>query len=225
MKPLEKASLLEKTVETIQSFILNGKFNPGDSLPAEGTLARTLDVSRTLIREAMRVLEARGLVEISQGRRPRVRGGNPEAVSASLDVLIQQSEHGLLDLEARLGLEGVIAALAAKRATDNNIHDLEQAITQLEKGTSLDQLIEADLRFHDILTEATGNVIFKILLSPLIEMLRVSRKHTLSVAGTREAIKGHKAILDAIKKRSEEGARCAMIHHLDLAGKHIKLGK
>ena len=86
-KTLGKKSLLEDAVDGIQKGILEGNYQAGSFLPSEGEFVKQLGVSRTIIREAMRVLESRGLVEVSQGRRPRVGSGDPEAVSSALDVL------------------------------------------------------------------------------------------------------------------------------------------
>jgi GntR family transcriptional regulator, transcriptional repressor for pyruvate dehydrogenase complex len=224
LKPINKNSILNDTVESLQQVILGGSFHPGDLLPPENELGRKLGVSRTIIRETMRVLETRGLVEVGQGRPARVRGGNPEAVSNSLDVLLKQADHGLLDLlEVRRGLEGEAAFLAAQRAQPHHIQAMAQMIEilRLAEG-NLHAMVEADLQFHEILAQSTGNPIFNIILRPLTKLQRASRERTIKAAGVQVPVAGHQAILNAIRRGAPSISRSAMLEHLDLAYQDIR---
>ncbi len=223
VKPLRKPSLLDGAINAIQKAILQGGFRPGDLLPSEGELADRLGISRTIVREAMRVLEARGLVETGQGRRARFRSGDPKAVSAPLHILISGSEHALLDLlEVRRGIEVEMAALAAKRASDAQVLALGKTMDEMRQaGSDLDELIEADFRFHTRLADCTGNVVFHALLEPLADLLRASRQRSLKSAGAAVSVSCHQAIHDAVARHDEDAARRAMIDHLDITLRHL----
>ncbi len=224
LKSLNKQSLLGEAVNAMQKGILAGDYETDGFLPSEGTLADQLAVSRTVIREAMRVLESRGLVEISQGRRPRVRAGDAGAVSATLDVFIQQSDHNLLDLvEVRRALECEAVRLAAKRAKQEQIEEMENAIDALrEPNINVNKMIDLDIRFHELLAESTGNVLFKVLLAPLTELLKESHRKTLKVSGIKASITSHEKVLNAIKRHSPADARKAMNKKLDATANDIR---
>ncbi|NLX06468.1 MAG: FadR family transcriptional regulator [Phycisphaerae bacterium] len=223
LEPLAKTSLLDDTVHTLQRSIIAGGYEPGSVLSGEGKMAQELGVSRTVVREAMRVLEARGLVEIAQGKAPRYRGGNPEAVSASLEVLLMRKDHGLMDLlEVRRHLETEIAALAAERATPEQIEAMQQAIDDLRLAKDdLDAMVEADIRFHNLLAEATGNLVFRIILEPLMGVLQAARRQTLTVSGAAHPADRHQIILEAIKRRSPDETRENMARHLELTAQFV----
>ena len=202
--------------------IIAGRFNSGAALPPEGELAKSHDVSRTVIREAMRSLRAQGLVEMSQGRPARVRPPDPEAVVASLEVLLRRNRATLLHLvEVRRPLESEIAALAAERANDEHLRQLERTVHDLAAASDLEDRIEADVRFHSILAEATGNPVFVLLLETLAGFLRESRQKTLAYSGLEIALQGHRAVYQAVRSRNPSKAREAMEEHLRLATRDL----
>jgi GntR family transcriptional repressor for pyruvate dehydrogenase complex len=108
-------------------------------------------------------------------------------------------------------LESSIAALAAQRATPQHVAAMEEANRQLIAAATLDQQIKADVRFHTLLAEATGNPVFGLLLEPLAYLLRLSLKKTLSGTGVERAASGHRRILAAVRQGDPEGARQAML--------------
>ncbi len=223
--PLRRVDLVQEAVARLEKQILSGKFAPGESIPPEGQLSTQLGVSRTVIREAMRILGAKGLVEVSQGRLPRVKPAGPEHVISSLSTFLQRHDHSLLDLtEARRLLEVGCVALAAQRATPDQVDALEKVSLQLSEADSLDRQIEADLQFHVQLAECSGNPVLGLLLAPLSQLMRISHKETLSRTGAERAAVGHRRIVEAIRHQDVESARHAMLEHLamaeiDLSGK------
>ena len=181
-----------------------------------------LGVSRTVLREAMKHLQAQGLVLMSQGKRPRVRPADPQAAVESLDLLLQRSEGSLGHLvEARRPLECEIAGLAAERATPEHVEAAQAAIESLRVAKSLDEQIEADVRFHRVLAQATGNPVFLTLLDTVAGLLRESRRRTIGKHGMGVAVDHHAGILDAIRRRDPAAARAAMGHHLDVNAQHL----
>jgi len=203
--------------------IVSGRFGPGAALPPEGELAKTHGVSRTVIREAMRGLRAHGLVEMSRGRPARVRPPDPQAAIASLEMLLRRNRASLLNLvEVRRPLESEIAALASERANDEHLRQLERAIHELAAASTSRERIEADMKFHRILGEATGNPVFVLLLETLAGFLFESRQKTLAYSGVDLALRGHRAVFEAVRSRDSDRARGAMLEHLHLAARDLR---
>ncbi len=203
---MRRTDMVAAVLANLSERIIGGAFGTDGPLPPEGELATTYGVSRTVIREAMRSLRSQGLVEVAQGRLPRVKPPAPETAIASLDTLLRRSNGSLLHLvETRRPLEGEIAALAAERATPDQLDQLQEAIDAQANAPTLAGQIEADLRFHRVLAEATGNPIFALLLETLAGLMRNSRQQTLAQSGVAVALQGHRAILKALRR----GQRCS----------------
>ena len=115
LSDLKSENLVTRAVEALRQFILDELLVPGAELPSQGKLAEWLGVSRTVIREAMRILESQGLLEITQGKLPRVLPPNTQVVIDGLSTLMERSSATLLDvLEVRRPVEIEAAALAAE---------------------------------------------------------------------------------------------------------------
>src|SRR5919201_4391642 len=117
LAPVTRTSVLDSVGGRLEDLIFDS-FEPGDVLPSEGKLAEALGVSRLTVREATRALEARGLLDIAKGRRPRVAAHNSALVGDFFKIAVRRDPRALLDLlEVRKALEVHIAVLAARRAT------------------------------------------------------------------------------------------------------------
>lgn len=220
---LRRPDMVASVLEDLTQRIIAGDFGSEGVLPPEGELATRYGVSRTVIREAMQRLRAQGLVEVAQGRLPRVKPPAPATAIASLDTLLRRSKGSLLHLiETRRPLESEIAALAAERATPEQLAELQQAIDAQAVAPTAEGQIEADLRFHRVLAEATGNPIFGLLLETLAGLMRSSREKTIRQSGVETALVGHRAILQALRARDAAAARQAMLDHLTLAERDIQ---
>jgi len=207
-------------VEQLEDLIFE-RFEPGDTLPSEGQLAQTLGVSRLTLREATRSLQARGLLEISQGRRPTVAAPNGTVVGDFFQTAVRRDTRALLDLlEVRRALEVHIATLAAKRAGKGDIADMEMSINAMRAGGNQPQAFHAaDVRFHENLAAASGNRLLVFLIEALAEPLSESRLQSFaghqSRGGTVEdVIQQHETILNAVKARNPKAAAQAMREHL-----------
>jgi GntR family transcriptional regulator, transcriptional repressor for pyruvate dehydrogenase complex len=224
--PIPHADLVDEVVQRMRNDIIGGAFGSTSRLPSEGDLGNSFGVSRTVIREAMRILGAQGLVEVSQGRQARIKAADPQLVVDAFHTYLQRSEHSLLELiEVRRPLEAAIAALAAQRASEAQIAAMKEAIDQYAAGRTLNERTEADVRFHDLLAESTANHVFQLLLKTVAELMRLSRFVTLRHSDNDRVIAGHRAVLDAVERRDPAGAHRAMIEHLstfekDLHGSH-----
>jgi GntR family transcriptional regulator, transcriptional repressor for pyruvate dehydrogenase complex len=220
VEPVGRESVLDSVIERLEELVFDS-FEPGDTLPAEGKLAEALGVSRLTVREATRSLEARGLLEITQGRRPRVAAPNGALVGDFFQNAVRRDPRALLDLlEVRRALEVHIAGLAAKRATKGDLADMEMSIAAMRVGGERpDAFHAADVRFHENLAAASGNRLLVFLIEAFAEPLRESRLR--SFAGHRarggevdDVIEQHQAILDAVEARNSKAAANAMREHL-----------
>jgi GntR family transcriptional regulator, transcriptional repressor for pyruvate dehydrogenase complex len=223
LQPVRRTDLVQEVVGRLREQILAGTFASVGTIPPEGQLGQSLGVSRTVIREAMRILAAQGLVEVSRGKLPRVKPADPGHVFECITTFLRRADHSLADLvEVRRPLESAIAALAAKRATPVQIDSLEEANRQLIAAQTLDEQIDADMRFHTRLAEATGNPIFGLLLEPLTHLLRQSLRETLSRSGVARAADGHELILEAVRRSDSDDASRAMLELLAMAEKDLR---
>jgi GntR family transcriptional regulator, transcriptional repressor for pyruvate dehydrogenase complex len=214
--------MVVKVVDRLTDAIVKGKFDRSSVLPSEAELASSFGVSRTVVREAMRSLRAQGLVQASKGRVARVAPPDSKATVASLRLLLRRNKASLLHLmQVRKPLEGEIAMLAAERANDEHIRQLEQSIHDLDGSLPLESRTKADMRFHRILAEATGNPVFVLLLETLAEFFLEFHQKTLDSAGVKYARAGHLAVLDAVRKREPLEALGAMQAHLRTAEKYL----
>jgi GntR family transcriptional repressor for pyruvate dehydrogenase complex len=209
-------NLVDETVEALRKKILGGGLAAGDLLPSQGDLSTELGVSRSVIREAMKVLESRGLIEISQGRRPRILPASPAAVIETLQTLAERSELSLLKLlEMRRPLEIEIARLAAERMSDDHAEQLRESIEALRDAPDRESEIAADIRFHKVLAEATGNPLFGIVLDVLAQLLYASRRKTLQHSGREMALSYHARICAAVCDGDATLASQLMTQHMD----------
>jgi GntR family transcriptional regulator, transcriptional repressor for pyruvate dehydrogenase complex len=222
--PLEDGNKVEQLITVLQDRIIDGDLKPGTPLPAERSLAAQLNVSRFSLREALRVAQAKGLIEITRGRAPRVAQVSSAAVADLMGIHLRRSENIFLELvEARQALECNIARFAALRAEPSHIDAMRQAVEDLKNNqNNLAICIEKDIAFHNILIKASGNRVFEIMLSPLATALRKSRKKTMQVFGAKRAISGHEEILAAIAAKDAEKAGDAMHRHLMTAEEELK---
>ena len=222
LRPLKRLDLVQEVVNQMREQIISGELESGRTMLPEGRLCETLGVSRTVVREAMR-MGAQGLVEVSQGRRPRVRPADPQTVVETFGTYLQRGDHSLLDLiEVRCPLEAEIAALAAKRSRPPQIKAMQEAIDIMASASSLEEQGEADVLFHSLLTDASGNPLFPTLLKTLAGAMRRSRHKTLAQTGVDRALHGHRAVLAAIRNGDPEAARTAMLEHLGMAEEELR---
>jgi len=217
-KAIQSSRLYEQIVQQIEESIRKGDLTEGSQLPAERDLATQFGVSRTAVREAIKALQEKGLVDAFPGRGTFVTNGTSNSMRRSLDRIIKSGEPdgwGYL-VEVREILEPEIAALAAQRAEDQDIATMQEAVNVMDQaGRDADAFIEADLDFHLALAEAAANPIVLSLIDSIVGLLREQRLRIFRIGGGPERGQHHhKRILDAIKRHDAPGARAAMQAHL-----------
>jgi len=224
LKAISDTDKITEIISALRNYIVTGNLAPGTEIPAERALAEQLGVSRFSLREALRVAQAQGLIEITRGRRPRVAKPTTAAASEVIGLTLERMGQTFLQLvEARQSLECQIARLAAARATDAQIARMKETIDRMVKSQDdLAACAELDVEFHGVLLEASGNIIFKIMLEPLAELLRESRRETMQRKGVQRAIDGHQGILAAIMEKDPDKAGQAMSVHLRMAKEDLE---
>jgi DNA-binding FadR family transcriptional regulator len=221
-------SLTESVVSRIEELVL-GELEPGSALPSESDLAAEIGVSRLTVREAIKSLQARGLVEIQRGRRPVVAYPNARPIGDFFHALIRRDPRQLLDLlEVRRALEVHIASLAALRANRAAVSALELALDAMRQTSDdPDAIHQADIRFHESLAAASGNQLLSFLIEAMEAPLHASRMQSLrghlARGGTvTDVIEQHARILDRVKAHDGKGAGSAMREHLAQTARDLR---
>ena len=216
--PIQTERLYERIVSQIEQRIESGELQVGDQLPSERELAEQFAVSRTAVREAVKALRQKGLVEIRPGRGTFITNETSDTIRDSLGMLMKMGvTKGSGNLvEVREILEPEIAALAATRITDDYISSMQDAVNIMDTALdNVDMFVEADLDFHLALAEGTQNPFIPILMDSIIDLLREQRKRIgLTKGGLQRGQVHHKKILDAVSKHDAQAARRAMQDHL-----------
>ena len=225
-KPEPAANPAERIAEItvhLERLILSGELKADDRLPPERDLAEQWQVSRSVVREAIGRLAGLGLVRSRQGSGTRIVAPDGSGQRLNYQWMLNQGVLRLDQLsDARLPLETTIAALAAERRTAEHIRQLEAAQQALgNPKNTLKAHVDADMRFHAVLAEATGNPIFQVILQPIQELLIEGRRRTLGRYGTTLAFEHHAKILAAVKRRNVEAAREAMRVHIAANSQHL----
>jgi GntR family transcriptional repressor for pyruvate dehydrogenase complex len=199
--------------------------NPGDRWPTEGELAERFGVSRIVVREAMKVLEDRGLVEVQAGRGTFTRKPGVEGIKAGLLRLFQNQPVPSLEemermLELREVLEETVAGLAAVRATPQDLAEMQAALEGMDRDPSdVEATVQADLRFHLALAHAAHNRFFEIVLEPLTGVFLSQMALTDSF---QVGLEHHRRIYEEIRKGNPVAARQAVRRLMRLTASDIR---
>lgn len=214
---VREPSLAERVTEAMLESIHAGQLSAGDRLPSERELCDQFGVSRTIVREAIRGLQAKGLVDVRAGRPAVVTATTASHVSESIRLFVRGNSKDSLDpekiSEVRATLEVRMTELAAVRATDTDLEQMEIVLAAM--AADVGRASEHDAKFHRLIAAATQNVLFVILLDTVGDVLMEIRRGSLALEGRRgRALVEHRRILDALRARDVPAARAAMEHHL-----------
>lgn len=213
--------LYTEVVQRIVERIVDGKYPPGCALPSESEMSEQFGVSRTVVREALRVLGHKGLIDVKHGSGTRVSARerwdalDTALISAQLgNGAIVSVMHDLL--EARTIVECGAAGLAARRAQPPDLARMRAALaTMADALHDSPRYAAADALFHRAVMEAAGNKVLLRMAEPMRELLEFAVGMTDSVQGAlTRALADHQAIYRAIERGDAAGARAAMLRHL-----------
>ncbi len=173
---LGRSSYRDQVAHILERRILDGSFPAGTRLPTEFKLSESFGVSRTAIRDALHLLEARGLVDIRRGRGTIVKSTSVDAYSSAVAMMLLRSDLTLGDVfAARAALEGQLALVAAQNLTPEHIERVESAFNRFEaavrEGADVAMIVSGHVGFHTELVRATNLPALEILLRPIQEMM------------------------------------------------------
>lgn len=217
LRPIRRAYVFEEVLAQLEPIVRRGAGREGDRLPPERELARLLGVSRTSLREAIRLLTLRGALEPRPGRGTLIRRPNRARRGTDLVDLVAHPEPAVLDImEFRRALEPDIAAAAAARADSGDLARMEAILARArEKVASGVPAVDEDAQFHHALAVATGNVVFMRVVARSLDLVQGVRGAALQTPErNRQSWQAHEAIFQAVRAHDSGGARQAMLDHL-----------
>jgi GntR family transcriptional repressor for pyruvate dehydrogenase complex len=223
---IKPKKISEEIVKQLRSLIFEGKLQPGETLPPERELAKSLNVSRPPLREALNTLQGMGLIEIQQGNRTFVRPITTRSIYDPLVSFSKKSPQNRLQVfEVRKYLDIGTVSLAAERATPKQIVELERIVNRMEDDLRNDRLgAKSDIDFHNEIARITQNQVYIHVVTTVYDLLqeeiRIAWGGVFNNLVSKTALfEQHKKILAAIKKHDPKEGRRAARAHLDYAEK------
>ena len=215
----------ESIVSRLHQLVEDGTLKPGDKLPAERKIAELFGVGRSSVRDAIRILEARGIVKSRQGGGTVVQAFSSDNLVTELAGALVRKRALVQELmEVRGMLEPPLAAAAAKNATPAQIEHLEDVLRRQRRRMERGELaVEEDTAFHSELARAAGNRVVLSILDTLVNLLTETRRRVLQdEQRARASLAGHRLVLGAIRRRDARAAEAAMRRHIRSVGAIIQ---
>ncbi|HSX74570.1 MAG TPA: transcriptional regulator NanR [Shinella sp.] len=221
-EPIVRKKLSDEVFARLKHMIETGELKAGDDMPSERELMERYGVGRPAIREAMQALAGKGLVEISQGERAKVLRITAESIIRQVDLpaklMLSGSSDTLEHLKsARIFFERGMIREAATKATPAHIADLRALLDkQKESLGDADAFIDADMAFHQLIAQISGNPIFAAVSGAMLGWLKSYHTEMLIWTGRENfTLAEHEEIIRAIEKGDADRAEKAMIKHLE----------
>jgi len=216
-KSLKRAPAYQLAEEALREMIMGGTLSPGEYLPVEYDLAEQLGVTRPTLREALRKLESSGLVVRGARRRLMVTAPSKQVASDAMrqSVLLHNVTYREL-WEVSMSLEPTAAELAAERIDEDLLAQIEENLRKTKECLdNTDQLIQADIEFHYLITAAAGNHALLIAGEPFSDLLLPAYgRITKRLEPGKRMLEAHEKIFEALKKRDGQMARRWMARHI-----------
>lgn len=213
---IKNKSVVHSIMKQIEEALLNKDLKPGDKLPSEGELVASMNVGKSSVREALRMLEALGVVETRHGEgsfiveKPSVNGINPLIYS----LLLEQGSNSHI-LELRQIIEPMYTVLACQKITDEQLQKLEQIVEQMENNVSSGMSKEElDLLFHHTILEITDNP-YIIRIGETVNQL-FTYSIMRSIKNNPEiCVSDHRRILEAMKRQDSDAVQRAVLQSFE----------
>lgn len=210
--------LSDRIVREFEDRIVSGELAPGERLPTESELCDLLDVSRSVVRDAVRTLAARGLLEVRQGRGMIVTAPDDNAYSEALTLLLARSDLRMSDVfDARTTLETQLGLLAVDRATDEDAEALQSHLTELEQAIAAkdwQRASDSHVAFHAALLHALHLPALDKLLEPMQQLIVPSAAPPLNVDDLWD-VEAHVPIVEALRARDTAAMEAALERHYE----------
>jgi GntR family transcriptional regulator, transcriptional repressor for pyruvate dehydrogenase complex len=202
---IKDSRLSDKVADQIQLSIFDGHLNPGERMPSESELVKMLHVSRSTVREALRALESRGIIQVRSGTRAFV-SDQPfsfKIPSEAMNWLLLRRESLIQILEVREVLEGLAGSLLAAHITQEVLNELHEIVRKqqalIENSADVEALSELDIEFHESISQASGNQVVNQLVKSIVTEFCTSNRAILYVSSTAEtSFEEHTRIIDAL---------------------------
>ncbi len=223
---LNRMTLSEQVADKLESMILEDTTQFKGKLPSEQVLAVTFSVSRTVIREALVILRAKGLIVKSNGSCSKVTSNPSENLDEVLQRVIRLRNIQPIEIyEMRQALEVLAIRLAASRRTKDDILQLRKLVNDIEAvKDDMPQRTERDLAFHMKIIEVSGNTLLLMLAGTIFVLLKPLILDALNLVGTStDALALHTKLVDAIERGDEDDAQDQILKHLALSMRNFEL--
>jgi GntR family transcriptional repressor for pyruvate dehydrogenase complex len=224
---MEQGSVVSEVAERLLGYFTSGDIAVGTRLPAERTLAASLGVGRSAVREALAALEILGIVVVKPGSGTYLRDGVSELLPRTLSWGLMLGAPRTRELiELRSGLEVQAVQLAAARVTDASLERMRADLAAMEENLqNLKAFVEADAAFHREIAVSSGNQVLQELLQSIRSLLRIWVDRALTDEGhAAAALAEHRRIFEALEKRDSTAVAEAMQSHMTTAGRRLLEG-
>jgi GntR family transcriptional repressor for pyruvate dehydrogenase complex len=226
MKSIERVSIIDQVVHELKEMCLSGQLVAGDKLPTEMQLCETLNVGRSTVREAFRVLQAMGLIEMRPGRGAFLRDSStvdPDGISR----WFREHQIQLRDfMEVRMALEPLAVRLAIENGTEQDLAELEAVFANFEKGQKsrdVAGMVVADEAFHNAIAQASHNQLLILISRNIAEAFTEYRTRSFASGKIGDnALEPHRQIVKAIRRRDVHDAEKQMRSHLMISLRDIE---
>lgn len=223
MREIQRISITDAVVDSIKEMIESEEYKVGEKLPAEARLCEMLGVSRTSVREAIRVLQALGYVENRPGKGAFVAANHKEEATPWYDVENPQFTDFM---DIRMAMETFAIRVAVKRATDKDIKKLEeihQSFVEANSKKDMVRMIMLDELFHTTIVGITKNQLLVNINRQLLEAFRVYRSESFTDRDVyNNAIEPHAALLDCFRQHDYKRAVDEMRNHLNITTRDME---
>jgi len=223
VEPIKAVSLVDQVVERVRTHIVENSLGAGDFLPSAQELGAIFGVSRGVVREALTQLEAVGIIDIANGRRPMVHRLEPNAMAQAFDHGLATRQVSFRNIGTfRRTIECEAAVLAAHERTDDHLARLDVAIAGLRDSLQdPKRFLATDFELHAVIAQASGNPLYAITTEALTMTIKGMIYDGLcsitSLAEWKQILKTHEGIVEAIRDRDPVKARKMMSRHFDEA--------
>ncbi len=226
MKAIEKVSITDQVVREVREMCLSGELAEGEKLPTEKQLCETLNVGRSTVREAFRVLQAMGLIEMRPGRGAFLRTRNPDDQNA-IARWFRDHEIQLHDfMEVRMALEPLAVRLAIEKGSPQDLGAIEAIFDNFEtaqESGDVAGMVVADEALHNAIAEASHNQLLIMLSRNIAHAMTEYRTRSFAAEKTGgNALEPHRRVVEAIKRRDIKDGEKQMKNHLHISLRDIE---
>ena len=220
MKPIERIPIVEQVMNNLNDYIKEQGLNPGDKMPTEKEVCEMFGVGRSTVREAYRMMQALGILEVHRGKGVYFIGFPKEDDQDSVVSWFKQHAQTLSDyMEVRSAIETTSIRLAIERATDKDIAALEEIHNSFIKSAESHKTVNLafyDQEFHHKITAITQNELLKKIEKNISECLINYRTQTFTIEGNiQRAIASHQLLIDAFHERDKNKGTALMTQHME----------